>query len=254
MNCYQDQQPPQPVAKRLRPVELHGSISRRCVLCGLQLCRCAWVHATVQQLELAGWQTKQLDKQLPTLLFVMLLCDLIMARDIKLPPPPSQTAIQDDPLSGSLRSSSTGSQPQLAVVPPTPSMSSRPSVALLSSRGAAAEAWAASPHGGIGTPNTGQSAAGSAPGWSAAGVAAAASAAGGANTPGGASGLKGAAGASVAGAGLNSTPGLGGLSRRPSSQLQSDMGSRQSSFVSMVRDSAGWLWYSQATRSQHPII
>jgi hypothetical protein len=41
------------------------------------------------------------------------------------------------------------------VVPPTPGMmSSRPSVALLSSRGAASDAWASSPHGSFAAPGT----------------------------------------------------------------------------------------------------
>jgi hypothetical protein len=71
-------------------------------------------------------------------------------RDIKPPPPPSSqpsAVIPDDPLAAGISTSSSGSQ-HLSVVPPTPGVvSSRPSVALLSSRGAAADAWAGSPHG-----------------------------------------------------------------------------------------------------------
>ncbi|WIA16426.1 hypothetical protein OEZ85_013115 [Tetradesmus obliquus] len=164
------------------------------------------------------------------------LPQLLQYRDIKPPLPPSSqpsAVLPDDPLAAGASTSSTGSQQLAVALPPTPGMmSSRPSVALLSSRGAAADAWASSPHGSFGGAGT---AAGSTAGVTPS-LGGGASAAG-AATPGAASAAGGLrpAGSMTPGS-LAGAAGLSQLSRRPSQQLpaaEGAGGSRQSSFVSM---------------------
>ncbi|KAF6261369.1 hypothetical protein COO60DRAFT_1625359 [Scenedesmus sp. NREL 46B-D3] len=160
----------------------------------------------------------------------MYLPQLLQYRDIRPPPPPSSqlsAVLPDDPLAAGISMSSSGSQ-YLSVVLPTPGMmSSRPSVALLSSCGAAADAWASSPHGSFAGPGTaGGSAAGASPFLGGAASAAGLRAAGSVAGTGQPASLSGFAGATC----------LSQLSRRPSQQPPSSEGaggSRQSSFVSV---------------------